>query len=96
MDFNMEQFPNVLPRIKKNIKQKKLMYLKPSTLKFFKDEHGLEDFELTIFYYFEKKQEREGEEEGVRPRSKVHNVFVVGSSKPVLLLFNPCQHSFEE
>jgi hypothetical protein len=96
MPFNMKQFPNVLPRIKKCIKQKKLLYLKSESLEFFKQEHDINNFELTIFYYFEKHSKENTDVSMVKPTSKIHNVFIIGSNQPVLLLFNPFQHSFIE
>jgi hypothetical protein len=98
MKFNMKQFPNSLNAVKKCIKQKKLLYIKSEDLDNLKEKHGISRFELTIFYHFEKigtKGELQ-EFSVIRPKSKVHNLFVVKTTQPILLLYNPFQHNFED
>lgn len=96
MTFNMKQFPNVLAKVKKCIKQKKLLYIRPEELELFKEEHGIESFEMTIFYHFEKVLPNNAEISVIRPKSKTHNVFIVNSNNHVMLLYNPFQHSFKK
>ena len=96
--FNMQQYPNILPKIKNCIKQKKLLYIKTNELNLIKEKYGLQNFQLTIFYHFEKVVSKNGQMDisVLRPQSKIHNVLIVGSGKPILVLFNPFQHSFKE
>lgn len=98
MKFNMKQYSNSLSVIKKCIKQKKLLYIKPEDMDVLKEKHGISDFQLTIFYHFEKmlSPDENREVSLIRPRSKVHNVLIAKSNKPILVLYNPFQHTFEK
>jgi hypothetical protein len=86
ISFNMQQFPGTVDFLKTCISRKKLLYLSPKDLVKLKKLNNLSDFELTIFYYYELKDDK------VCKRSKVHNVFIVNPDQPVLVLYNPFIH----
>ena len=73
------------------------MYLSPEDLYNLNVKFDLDNFELTIFYYFSGKKESEDQlQKNPRLRvTKIHNVFVVRSQRPVLVLYNPFQHVLE-
>lgn len=97
MKFNMKQYPNSMQYIKKFVKEKKLFYLKPSDIEKLREMHAIEDFQLTIFYTFQLDDELKDEREySVAPKlTKTHNVFIVRTRQPIVVLYNPFQHHFE-
>lgn len=98
MTFNMKQYPNALRFVKKFVRDKKLLYITPVDLDRLRELHAVNSFELTIFYRFALKRDSTDDPElSLPPRqTPVHNVFIVQSKQPVLVLYNPFQHVFKD
>jgi hypothetical protein len=87
MPFHMKQYSGIKDYIKGHLFKEKLLYLKPTDIENIKNTYGISEFELSIFYYFVKNDQSQ---------TNTHNVFIVNHDKPVLVLFNPFQHSFQK
>lgn len=85
--YNMKHFSGIKEYIKMYLFKGKLLYLKPEDIEKIKNNFSISEFELSIFYFFVKEDSEE---------TKIHNVFIVNDDKPVLVLYNPFQHSFDQ
>jgi hypothetical protein len=90
MKYNMKQYSGVKEYIKGYLYKKKLFYLKPSDIEKMKKNYNISDFELCIFYTFIQSEDELGVNES---KTKIHNVFIVNDDQPVLVVYNPFQHS---
>lgn len=61
MDFTMKQFPNIRNTIKSCIVQNKMFRMSCQRLHQIKKAHSIQDFQLTVFYYFERNSVEESD-----------------------------------
>lgn len=92
MQFNMKQSIGVREFLKNYLFNQKLFYMTQANLQKLKKKYELKNFELCVFYCFIKDDEEENKENDLK--TKVHSVFIVNDKQPILVLFNPFQHSF--
>ena len=88
MNFNMNQIPGIVDFLKKCVSKRGFLYISSQALNDFKKDKGIQDFELTIFYYFERKC---GDS---KIKTRIHNVLIVNSVKPIVLFFDPFRQQF--
>lgn len=93
MNYNMKQYSGIKDFVKGFLYKQKLFYLKPSDIEKLKQNYGISDFELSIFYYF-VRSDKESDSSKEENRTKMHNVLIVNDDQPVLVIYNPFQHRF--
>lgn len=95
MNFDVIQYSRIHSFLKNSIYNNKIFYLKTEKLLEIASENKLKEFELTIFYYFANDEDVNDDSKIIEDK-KIHNVFVIRSHQPVLVVYNPFQHNISK